>query len=173
MYPHPQSVLREKGNQHEYPNSKPARIERHQGQRQGVISLPNRSDAAHTGSFRLNLDVHFDPSSDNYLVISKLELNRIDLVDSVIKGDVIATTIEQISSWGKYTPTMTLTGRCRVKSDTEKPVVGCRYWLLLALNRPQAPDMVSYVVFDRKGVRVSHATGAVSNGTFTMVTPGE
>ncbi len=136
----------------------------------GIILLPNRKDLTHAGSFRLDIDVHFNPSTDAYPVIGNLQL-KIDLVDSIIQGYVIATTIEQISSLGKYTPTATLSGRCDVKA--EKPPLGCRYWLLLALNRPAVPDVVSYVVFDGKGTRVSHATGAVSDGKFEIIPSGE
>ncbi len=136
----------------------------------GEIQLPNRKDAAHAGLFRLEIGVHFNPSIDFYPLVGNLQL-EIDLVDSVIKGLVIATTLEQISSFGKYTPTAALTGRCDVKA--EKAPLGCRYWLLLALNRPQAPDVVSYLVFDRKGLRVSHATGAVTKGEFVLNTSGE
>lgn len=139
----------------------------------GIVLLPNRKDATHAGAFTLVIDVHFAPATDTYPVIGQLTLTKIDLVDSTIQGDVIATTIEQISSWGKYTPTLVVAGRCDVKANLEKPLVGCRYWLLLALNRSQAADVVSYIVYDRKGVRVSHATGAVSDGKFDITTSGE
>lgn len=49
-----------------------------------------------------------------------------------------------------------------MQEQAEAPV-GCRFWLLIADNRKsndeKTPDIVGFVIYDRKGNRVAYGTG--------------
>ena len=126
-----------------------------------VTLLPNRKDALHSGIFGIRVDVAFDPAVNDYPVGTvRIE---VDLSDS-FKGSAEATSIEQVNSFGKHTPTSVITGRCKVElREPGTAPVGCRFWLLIANNKrpnePGTPDVVGFVVYDRNGNRVAYGTG--------------
>jgi hypothetical protein len=125
----------------------------------GAVSLlPNRKDAAHSGTFKIKVDVAFDPAVNDYPTGS-LSID-VDLTDS-FKGSARSTSIEQVNSFGKHTPTAVITGRCKV--DASNTPIGCGFWLLIANNkRPNqqgTPDVVGFVIYDRNGDRVAYGTG--------------
>jgi hypothetical protein len=78
-----------------------------------------------------------------------------------------ATTIEQMTSTGKHTPTIYLNGRCT--TNTNAP---CHYWLMLsdnkAANAKGTPDVVSVLVVDKLGKRLTYGTGPVSSGDIVV-----
>jgi hypothetical protein len=126
-----------------------------------VALLPNRKDATHTGIFGVKVDVSFDPGSDNYPV-GAVRID-VDLTDS-FKGKADSTSIEQVNTFGKHTPTSVITGRCMVTlSTTGTAPLGCRFWLLIANNKTPSQqgtaDVVGFVVYDRSGNRVAYGTG--------------
>jgi hypothetical protein len=126
-----------------------------------VPLLPHRQDAIHTGIFSVEVRVGFDPGADDY-PSGSVRID-VDLSDS-FKGSATSTTIEQVNSFGKHTPTSVITGRCKVAlEETGTAPVGCRFWLLIANNKkpsePGTPDIVGFVVYDRHGNRVAYGTG--------------
>jgi len=75
----------------------------------GNIFIQSRTDAASSGVFTVRLDVRFDPAADLFpagTLIIKTDLN------DGSKGTFTATSIELINSYGKYNPTVYITGRC-------------------------------------------------------------
>jgi hypothetical protein len=87
----------------------------------------------------------------------------VDLSDS-FKGSADATSIEQVNSFGKHTPTSVITGRCKVNlQEAGTAPLGCRFWLLIANNKTSSQqgtaDVVGFVIYDRNGNRVAYGTG--------------
>ena len=124
-----------------------------------VALLPNRKDGLHSGVFGVKVDVTFDPAVNDYPT-GAVRID-VDLSDS-FKGSAEATSIEQVNSFGKHTPTSVITGRCKVDAAGTTPV-GCRFWLLIANNKTPTqqgtPDVVGFVIYDRNGDRVAYGTG--------------
>ncbi len=82
-----------------------------------------------------------------------------------------STTIEAMSSTGKYTPTAYYMGKCDVESVNEN-IEGCHYWIMLTDNRENqdgTPDIVSFLVLDGNGIRVAYGTGPVVDGDISVV----
>ena len=129
------------------------------------IFIQSRKDVAHSGVFSIEVSVGFDPAADEYpggsLVI------KADLSDSA-KATFTATSVELINSFGKHNPTVVLTGRCKIQMDAAQVPKGCRYWVIIANNKPAdvkaTPDVVGFVVNDRAGNRVAYGTGPVESG---------
>lgn len=126
-----------------------------------VELLPNRKDRDHSGVFAVKLDVGFDPAVNDYPA-GAVRID-VDLSDS-FKGRAVATSIEQVNSFGKHTPTSVITGRCKVTlRETGTAPVGCRFWLLIANNKTASQEgtanVVGFVVYDRNGDRVAYGTG--------------
>lgn len=124
-----------------------------------VALLPNRKDGLHSGIFEVKVDVAFDPAVNDYPVgAARID---VDLSDS-FKGSARATSIEQVNSFGKHTPTAVITGRCTVDAAGTTPV-GCRFWLLIANNKTPSQqgtaDVVGFVIYDRQGTKVAYGTG--------------
>ena len=126
-----------------------------------VALLPNRKDGTHSGTFAVKVDVAFDPTVNDYPV-GAVRID-VDLSDS-FKGIASSTSIEQVNSFGKHTPTAVITGRCKVNlQGAGAAPVGCRFWLLIANNKKPTqqgtPDVVGFVIYDRNGDRVAYGTG--------------
>jgi hypothetical protein len=82
--------------------------------------------------------------------------------DSIVQGEWESTSIEQLTSTGRATPTLYVNGRCKAERAP-----GCRFWLMVADNRrgrQGTPDIVGFLVLDGKGQRVAYATGPVVDG---------
>lgn len=138
----------------------------------GSVSLaPTRQDINHAGTFRVNIDsVSFDPATNDYPV-GTVRID-VDLSDS-FKGTAASTTIEQVNTHGKHSPTAIITGRCRVSSQ-EADFRGCRFWILIANNRGNTnqqqgvADVVSFIVYDRNGKRIAYGTGPLTAGNIDV-----
>ena len=100
-----------------------------------TVKILSRQDAIHQGIFLVNLDLAFNPTIDAYPG-GMLEI-EIDLSDS-LRGKATATTVEQIGSLGKHTPTMFVTGRCDFKLNHGRPETpsgaATGLWLLIIRN---------------------------------------
>jgi hypothetical protein len=87
----------------------------------------------------------------------------VNMSDSLAQGTIASTSIEQLTSTGKLSPTLYVNGRCKAEG-----VVGCRFWLMVANNRPTpdkgTPDVVGFLVFNGMGQRVAYGTGPVAKG---------
>jgi hypothetical protein len=131
------------------------------------------------GTFTIALNVRFTPfaappNNDEYPT-GTVDIVDIRLSDSVLKT-VTATSVEQMNAFGKDTPTVILTGKCKVEVDPKaldqahlKPPRGCWFWLLVTndkrkLEEKGTADVVSFVVFDQMGEKYSYATGPVVSG---------
>ncbi len=136
-----------------------------------VALLPNRHDTLHTGIFGVKVDVAFDPAVNDYPV-GAVRID-VDLSDS-FKGRADSTSIEQVNSFGKHTPTSVITGRCKVTLEEPGTApLGCRFWLLIANNKTRTEqgtaDVVGFVIYDRNGDRVAYGTGPLQGDI--VVTP--
>jgi hypothetical protein len=91
------------------------------------------------------------------------------MTDSAVQGSLVTTTIEQMTSTGRATPTLYVNGRCKAGE-----VVGCRFWLMLVDNKKPdqkgTADVVGFLVFNGLGQRVAYGTGPVVKGDI-VVTP--
>lgn len=128
------------------------------------VIIDTRKDALHAGFFALRGSVACDPAGGTVNPIGALGLFGISMSDSTIQGDVIFTTFDQLTSGGKHTPTMWLSGQCKAAN-----VRGCHYWLMAVDNVPGQPvgktfDVVSFLVLNEKGQRVAYGTGNVVDG---------
>ncbi|MDN3656213.1 hypothetical protein QWZ08_11280 [Ferruginibacter paludis] len=126
----------------------------------GDVFIDSRKDAASSGIFHIEIDVHFDPAgADNYPAGSLLI--KTDMNDGA-KGVFIASSIELINSYGKLNPTIYLTGQCKSDAAAAAPLRGCRYWVMVANNSREnkgTPDIVGFCIHDRNGNRVAYGTG--------------
>jgi len=125
----------------------------------GTVKIDSRVDATHTGSFAIRLELKCGLGG---YPIGKIEVSSLSMSDSVVDVTWNATTIEQLTSTGRATPTLYVNGRCKAERAP-----GCRFWLMVADNRRGAigtPDVVSFLLFDGKGHRVAYATGPVVDG---------
>ena len=135
------------------------------------VHLTARQDAAHTGDFTIHLDgVGCDPINGDGFPAGSIGLD-LSLSDSSATN-VTATSIEQLTTTGKHTPTMYLNGRC--KATTSNGTVPCHYWLILVNNKPATsntgtPDVVGFLVVDKTGKRITYGTGPVRAGDIDIV----
>ena len=125
-----------------------------------------------SGTFDVTGTLKFNPVTDNYP--SGAMKIRVDLSDSAT-GTFKITTVEQLDTTGKHTPTVYASGRC--EGDTKPLFRGCRYWLMMVDNKranvPQTPDVISFLIFDRNGKRVAYGTGTVRKGDVKVTPNGE
>jgi hypothetical protein len=139
-----------------------------------TVKIDTRADATHSGTFRIivRTDVmECHPTAPNGGYPSgTIILVGISMTDSFIQGDLVSTSIEQLTSTGNDSPTAYLNGRCNAAE-----VSGCRFWIMLADNRHEqfeTPDVVSFLVFDGTGQRKAYGTGPVVDGdVFVFPTP--
>ena len=137
------------------------------GKGKATIKIPSRSDSTHSGAFNVSINVHFDPVVDPYPA-GTVKIT-IDLSDSFC-GVLTSTMLFHLSSTGKHTPTMYLSGRCTLTSTTPRPLTHkCQFWLSVANNK-RTRDLinsyiVSFLVVDKSGTRVAYGTGPIIQGT--------
>lgn len=137
---------------------------------QGEVYIQSRDDAATTGTFRVEVNVTFNPAVDDYP--TGTVIIRADMSDSA-RGLFQATSIELVNSYGTVNPTIFMTGRCI--DDINPDARGCRYWLMIANNRtpagpaPGTPDIVGFAVHDRNGNRIAYGCGPVRAGDFNVL----
>jgi hypothetical protein len=134
------------------------------------VHVTARQDAVHTGNFSVAVDgVGCDPVAGDGFPSGSISMS-FSLSDSSVTS-LTATSIEQLTTTGKHTPTMFLNGRC--KATTSNATVPCHYWLMLADNKPAAanagtPDVVSVLVVDKSGKRITYGTGPVARGDIAV-----
>ena len=128
-----------------------------------TVFINRRKDSTHSGEFSVKGALSFDPATDTYPT-GTMTLS-VDLTDSA-KGVFVTTSVEQLDTTGRATPTAYATGRC--KADIGDKGLGCRYWIMFADNKQvteeQTPDVISFLVYDRNGKRVAYGTGPVAKG---------
>lgn len=134
------------------------------------VKINSRSDAVHTGVFSVEIDLRCSSSGTGYPT-GTVKIFDINMSDSIAQGTITGTTLEQVTTTGKHTPTVFLNGRCRADN-----VNGCRFWMLIADNKKEGaegtPDIVSFLVFDGTGKRVAYGTGPVIKGDITVQPTG-
>jgi hypothetical protein len=124
----------------------------------GLVKLSNRFDGTHAGIFHIRLRVGCEVPG----YPAGLAELKIDMSDSQIQGLVTSTSIDQLTTTGRDTPTAYLNGRCEA-SD----VKGCRFWLMLANNGAEQ-DAVGFLILDGQGRRVAYGTGQLSSGSINI-----
>jgi len=131
----------------------------------GRVTINSRADLNHSGRF--NIDVKFKCDGDNPYPTGELKISSLSMSDSIASGTIASTSIEQVTTTGKHTPMVYVSGRCSATG-----IKGCRYWVLIADNGPDTPDIVSFLVFDGTGKRVAHAAGQVGAGDLKVQSNG-
>ncbi len=132
-----------------------------------LVRIVSRSDATHSGTFKVSVELTCDPRGATGYPAGTLTITSISMTDSTIQGDITNLTVEQITSTGRASPTVYLNGRCRTAQ-----VRGCRFWLMLADNKPGTqegtPDVIGFLVFNALGQRMAYGTGPVAEGDITV-----
>jgi hypothetical protein len=129
-----------------------------------VVIVDTRKSPSFTGFYALRGKLECDPAAGVVYPAGTLGIFGINMNDSHIQGDVTFTTFEQVTSGGKATPTMWVSGQCKAAN-----VRGCHYWLM-AVNNVQGHqvgktfDVVSFLILDENGKRVAYGTGNVVDG---------
>jgi hypothetical protein len=133
-----------------------------------TVHLTARQDALRAGDFSLSIDAGCDPAGNGFPGGSiSMTFN---LSDSSI-ADLRVTAIEQLTTTGKHTPTMFLNGRCMANGGT----IPCHIWLMVSDNRPGnggTPDVISVLVVDKAGKRITYGTGPTSSGGIDVIDTG-
>lgn len=122
-----------------------------------VVSIPSRAMGGAGGTFSLEINVSFNPAAAPYPVLTSLAL-KVDLSDG-LNGLYTGTTLELVNSYGRDTPTIYLSGRCKGPGGPR----GLRYWLMIADNRqpnyPQVPEIVGFAIHDALGNQIAYGCG--------------
>jgi hypothetical protein len=137
----------------------------------GTVFIAARATGGFLGDFSVKVSLSCDANGypTGSLVIAGINMN-----DSTVQGNVIATTFEQLTSTGKVTPTAYLNGRCDYTDVTGAVARGGHYWIMFAHNNtaPTAtagtPDVVSFLVFDKTGKRIAYGTGPLRTGSIVV-----
>ena len=134
------------------------------------VHLTARDDAATTGNFTLSINAGCDPAGNGFP--SGTITMTFSLSDSSVT-DLKVTSIEQLTTTGKHTPTMYLNGRCMANGGA----IPCHIWLMVADNRPAVnttgtPDVISVLVVDKTGKRITYGTGPTRSGDITVAATG-
>lgn len=132
-----------------------------QAKGKAIVRIESRADATHKGMFEIVIELKCDRGGYPGGLV---EFSQLSMTDSVVQGTIVSTTIEQLTSTGRVTPTLYVNGRCKAESAP-----GCRFWLMVANNRPAntdkgTPDIVSFLVLNGAGQRVAYGTGPVIQG---------
>src|SRR5260221_934015 len=130
-----------------------------------AIVIQSRADAQHQGSFEVVVELRCDQKSG--YPTGSVQINNINMSDSIVSGNLVSTAIEQVTSTGKSTPTLYVNGRCKAEGAP-----GCRFWLMVASNRDReaaaankgTPDVVSFLVFNGAVGRFAYGTCPVLKG---------
>ena len=121
-----------------------------------LVKIDTRVDIQHAGTFKVSIKAVCKPP--DYPQID-LEL-FVTMSDSIANGSIVATSVEQLTTTGKHSPTAYLNGRCKANRIT-----GCQYWMTLADNgKDGTPDIIGFLIFDGTGKRVAYGTGPVIEG---------
>jgi hypothetical protein len=133
-----------------------------------VVIVETRKSPSFTGFFSLRGTLECVPTSGIVYPTGTLGIFGINMNDSHILGDVTFTTFDQVTSGGRATPTMWVSGQCKAAN-----VKGCHYWLMAANNAQGHPvgktfDVVSFLILDETGKRVAYGTGNVVDGDLTI-----
>lgn len=134
-----------------------------------TVFLSKRVQPGATGNFDVRLNVTCNNvNSDGYP--SGPITMHFSLSDSSITL-MNASTIEQMTSTGKHTPTIYLNGRCTASNATTANIP-CHYWLMLSDNKAATAkgtaDVVSVLIVDKTGKRLTYGTGPVSSGDIVV-----
>lgn len=135
-----------------------------------IVRIFSRVGPGLTGTFIVFASLKCDRAS---YPAGTLAIRRISMTDS-ITGDVVATSIDQLTTTGKHTPTAYLNGKCRVENPTAS-VPACRFWMTIADNTqiaPGTPDVIGFLVFRGDGTRVAYGTGPVVDGDVNVAPTG-
>lgn len=130
-----------------------------------TVKLSGRSNPRYAGVFKVKIEVKCDPTGMPY-PDGRLEIDM-DMSDSQIEGTIKAISFEQLTSFGKHTPTAYLTGRCE-----NGQFKGYRFWMMLVDNSEEkgTPDIIGFLIFDGRGIRIGYGTGPIVDGDIS-VTP--
>lgn len=136
----------------------------------GFVDLISRKDATHSGIFDVTVKVTCD---SNGFPTGSLTLFNISMTDSAVQGTINATTFDQLTSTGRATPTAYMSGRCEASSATGAAPTPCHYWIMFAHNNTEpsvgeAPDIVSFLVFNKSGQRIAYGTGPLAQGSIAV-----
>jgi len=143
--------------------------------KQALVFIASRKPPTFTGSFTASLNLAFDPgfSGADYPSFTGAATINVDLNDGT-NGTVTLSDVEQVTTTGRVSPTVYLSGHCRVVSAPgTAPILGCRYWLMMAdntqdISSASTPDVIGFLVIDKAGKRLAYGTGPVKSGTVAI-----
>ena len=134
-----------------------------------AVVIQTRKDATHSGKFTIRIEVTCEPGGSGFPAGGFGMV--VDMSDSLITGTIDSSSLEQVTTTGKHSPTAYLNGRCRADN-----VRGCRFWLMLADNKQPGtkgtPDVIGFLIFDGTGKRVAYGTGPVVEGDIHVAATG-
>lgn len=138
-----------------------------------TVNIQNRA-----GGFTLKGNLLCDPFGNTPYPAGALGLFDVNMNDQIVPAgaDIVFTTFEQVTSTGRRSPTMWVSGRCEVRKNNEvlPNFPGCHYWLMAADNtnplgnNGKTPDIVSFLVFGKLGKRIAYGTGPVVEGDLVV-----
>ncbi|HVE72184.1 MAG TPA: hypothetical protein VNI54_12515 [Thermoanaerobaculia bacterium] len=131
------------------------------------VYLSRRDDFNTAGTIDITVaDVGCDPNSSSPYPTGTISM-RFHLSESSI-SDLQSTLIEQMTTFGKHTTTTIMNGRCTANGGT----VPCHFWLMLVNNKVSSldtpADVVSVLVVDKNGIRLTYGTGPVKTGDISV-----
>jgi len=132
------------------------------------VKIDSRKDAAHNGTFSVIIDPNNPIRCDaSGYPAGSFKIVGLSMSDSALQGDIAVTSIEQVTTTGKHTPTVYLNGRCKAEK-----LEGGRIWMMLVDNKKPkdkgTPDIISFLIFDKTGKRMAYGTGPVVEGDITV-----
>jgi hypothetical protein len=135
-----------------------------------TVAIVARQGVGLSGKFTVQAPngIQCDPNTG--YPVGNLTISGISMNDSFVEGTVVSTLIEQLTVTGGTTPTAYLNGRCSVQTASGAPISGCRFWMMIANNNLAStapsgtPDILSFLIFNKAGVRIAYGTGPVVSG---------
>jgi hypothetical protein len=121
------------------------------------------------GTFTVQVSSPLECDPNTLYPMGSLSISGISMSDSVIEGTCVSTLVERLTSTGWVTPTAYLSGRCSLVNSAGQMIQGYHYWMMIANNNgastaPETPEVISFLIFNNKGVRVAYGTGPVVTG---------
>ncbi|MBN8787998.1 MAG: hypothetical protein J0I84_12990 [Terrimonas sp.] len=138
------------------------------------VYISSRTDSSSSGIFTVKVSAVFDPATNDYP--TGTVLIDVNLSDST-KGAYKSTSIELINAYGRSTPTIYITGKCKISTQERTTPTGLRFWLMITDNKTEArsngtPDIIAFTIHDRAGNRIAYGAGPVKEGDISVEPSG-
>jgi hypothetical protein len=126
---------------------------------------------ASLGNFSASVRLSCLPPGNPYpMGLLTISFHMNDPSNVTISGNIRSSTFEQVTTTRRFSPTVFANGRCMGETGSG-PIIGCRFWLMIADNKRRTPEVISFLVFNGVGRRVAYGTSCVTGGTAISVAP--